>query len=928
MANGSFPPLDFNTDALSAGLSGRVKWIVLAAILIAVFVLLSLGKSIFADWLWFEHLGFQGIFVKVILTKVVLFAIAAVVTAIIFGLNLVFATKFASGVIHLPVADKLSDLIRKGLIVVPIIVTIGVSIVFALLFSSQWELLLKFTNSVGFNVTDPMFNKDISFYIFNLPVYSFIQGWLVAVFAVGLIATAALSFAHYALRGVSFSLTPILRNQLVINGAIIVLLIAAGHYISRFELVASSGGLVFGATFVDANVKQHALLFLAFSGVLLAIFMLITSFMGKIRFVLGGVVVWIVLILASGTLWPSIVQQITVNPNEFVKEKEFIERNIEFTRYGYGLHNIEQTFYETEGKITSDLVSENRTTTDNIRLWDYRPLTNVYRQIQLIRPYYEFKDADVDRYMINGEYRQVLLAAREVAPEKLDDSAQTWVNRKLYYTHGIGIAMSPVTEFTLEGRPVFFAKDIPSDGQIPIGNQEVSMQPDFMVQNPRIYYGENTEDYVIVDTNYEELDYQTGTGVLQKIHYGGEGGVEINSFIRKLIYAWDMGDLNILISGEIGPDSRIQYHRNIQDRIQTIAPFLSLDGDPYIVADGGILVWVQDAYTTSKNFPYSDPYAELVSEGSVKQLNYVRNSVKVVVGAYDGNMDFYLWEQDPIAETYAKIFPNLFTDRSAMADSLRKHMRYPQGLFSIQASKYLRYHMDDPQHFYGNEDLWSLPREKFGQSEILQVVEPYYVIMKLPGAAKEEFVLLTPYTPKDRPNMVGWLAARSDGENYGGLVAFNFPKDRQVDGPEQVEARIDNDQDISAWFTLRCSQGSTCIRGNLLVIPIGDSLLYAEPIYIQAEGVTFPELKKVILATSDKVVMADSLDQAFYELTGVTPAERHVDDKKDKIAPLGSETKPDGDNKGKQISSDEILEYIENIKIQLSTLEDLLKESN
>ena len=285
----------------------------------------------------------------------------------------------------------------------------------------------------------------------------------------------------------------------------------------------------------------------------------------------------------------------------------------------------------------------------------------------------------------------------------------------------------------------------------------------------------------------------------------------MGSFFRKLVYAWQMGDLNLLISGEIGLDSRIQYRRNIQERIQEVAPFLSLDGDPYIVADAGKLVWVQDAYTTSKNFPYSDPYVELVTEVSVKKYNYVRNSVKVVVGAYDGDIDFYLWERDPIAETYAKIFPALFTDRSSMPESLREHMRYPQGLFSMQASKYLRYHMDDPQHFYGNEDLWSLPQEKFGQGETLQVVEPYYVIMKLPGEEKEEFVLLTPYTPKDRPNMVGWLAARSDGENYGRLLAFNFPKDRQVDGPEQVEARIDNDQDISAWFTLRCAEGSTCI---------------------------------------------------------------------------------------------------------------------
>ena len=928
MANAPFPSFDFDTDALSSRLSGRLKWIVLAAILVALLFLLSIGKSAFTDWLWFKQLGFQGIFVKVILTKLSLFAVSAMVAMTIIGINLALVTKFSSGVINLPVAEQLTGLIKKGLTVVPVIATIGIAIVFSLLFSSQWELLLRFTNSVGFEVSDPMFNKDISFYIFDLPAYSFIQGWLVAVFVVGFIATSALSFAHYALRGVSFSLTPVIRNQLVVNAAIIVLLISIGHYISRYELVSSPGGLVFGATYVDVNIKKHTLLVLAVSGVLLSIFMLVVSFMDRLRLIVGGVAVWVVMILALGSLWPSVVQQITVNPNEFVKEKEFIERNIEFTRYGYGLKNIDQIFYETEGEITSELVSENRATTDNIRLWDYRPLTNVYKQIQLIRPYYDFKDADVDRYTINGDYRQVLLAAREVAPEKLDESAQTWTNRKLYYTHGIGIAMSPVTEFTTEGRPVFFAKDIPSDGQIPIGSQETPLEPDILVENPRIYYGENTEDYVIVDSNYKELDYQTGEGVLQKIHYDGEGGVEVGSLFRKLVYAWQMGDLNLLISGEIGSDSRIQYRRNIQERIQEVAPFLSLDGDPYIVADGGKLVWVQDAYTTSNNFPYSDPYVELVTEVSVKKYNYVRNSVKVVVGAYDGDMDFYLWERDPIAETYAKIFPALFTDRSSMPESLREHMRYPQGLFSMQASKYLRYHMDDPQHFYGNEDLWSLPQEKFGQGETLQVVEPYYVIMKLPGEEKEEFVLLTPYTPKDRPNMVGWLAARSDGENYGRLLAFNFPKDRQVDGPEQVEARIDNDQDISAWFTLRCAEGSTCIRGNLLVIPIGSSILYAEPVYIQAEGVSFPELKKVILATAEKVVMADSLDEALYELTGVIRTEPVEGHGKNETEHQSKNDKNNNEIIPSPFISDEILEHIDKIRNQLSTLEELLKESN
>ena len=504
-------------------------------------------------------------------------------------------------------------------------------------------------------------------------------------------------------------------------------------------------------------------------------------------------------------------------------------------------------------------------------------------------------------------------------PEKLDDSAQTWVNRKLYYTHGIGLAMSPVTEFTGEGRPEFFSKDIPANGEIPVGSPDASKTPDIVVSNPRIYYGENTTDYVLVNTNTDELDYQTGEGVLAKTNYQGDGGVNLGSFVRKLIYAWEMGDINILISSELNTDSRIQYRRQIQDRISSVAPFLTLDKDPYIVADQEQLFWVQDAYTTSSNMPYSNPIYDADSKSS---YNYIRNSIKIVVNAFSGDIDFYLWDPtDPIAVTYSRIFPDMFIDSSEMPDSLKQHMRFPQGLFSVQASKYIKYHMEEPELFYGNEDLWALPQEKFGQSETLQLVEPYYVIMKLPGETSEEFVLLMPYTPNDRPNMVGWLAARSDGDNYGKLAAYNFPKDKQVDGPEQVDARIDNDQEISAWFTLRCSEGSTCIRGNLLVIPIGDSILYAEPIYIQAEGVSFPELKKVVLATKDNVVMGDSLEDALTKLTGV---ETVLTEPKIEIELDGMVEENENSANISDINSEKIIELLDNLKDDITNLESLI----
>ena len=794
-----------------------------------------------------------------------------------------------------------------------------VAAVLGSMIASQWEIFLRFSNAAEFGVTDPLYQNDLSFYVFELPIYSFLQGWILIAVALTIVATGALAFLNFTLRGTAFALTTQLRNHLLVLGAIAVLIISAGYWIDRLELVRSDQGIVFGAAYADVFARQPAFLILCITGVLVAIIMLVGSFMGKMRLSLAPVGIWVILIIALGTIWPSVVQQFSVDPDEFVKEKKYIERNIEFTKLGFGLEAIDETFYQAEGEITPELIQENIPTVENIRLWDYKPLTNVYKQIQLIRPYYDFKDADVDRYYIDGEYRQVLLAAREVAPEKLKEEAQTWVNEKLFYTHGIGIAMSPATEFTPEGRPIFFAKDIPANGEIPVSSPKAGASPDIMVNNPRIYYGENSEGYVIVNTDTQELDYQTGEGDLIVTNYEGSGGVGVGSYFRKLLYAWQMRDINILISNQLNENSRIQYRRSVEDRVSTVAPFLKLDKDPYIVAGNGQLYWIQDAYTTSDKFPYSQPTDEA---DTLEEYNYIRNSIKIVVDAYTGDLHFYLWDPtDPVALTYQKMFPTLFSSIESMPEGLYSHVRYPQGLFAVQAEKYIKYHMEDPQHFYGNEDLWAFPQEKFGQKEGLQPLEPYYVIMRLPGETKEEFVQLIPYTPDGRPNMVGWLAARSDASEYGKLVAFNFPKDRQVDGPEQVEARIDNDQEISAWFTLRCTEGSTCIRGNLLVIPIGNSILYAEPIYIQAEGVSFPELKKVILSTADKVVMGDSLNDALYLLTGAKDSISAVsvdEREKDLSSPAMGET-------GEDDKLNQIKDSIKNLKAELDTIESLFQ---
>ena len=919
MANPPFPPFDFDTSAIRGKFDGRLKWLALLLILVPVLFLSWLGRGIYTDYLWYSQLGYEDVFLTVLLTKVILFVVGFVFVFALMLANLFYVNKRTTGPIEAALPDDLIGVIRKLVLIGCIVVSAIVAVVLGSMIASQWEIFLRFSNAAEFGVTDPLYQNDLSFYVFELPIYSFLQGWILIAVALTIVATGALAFLNFTLRGTAFALTTQLRNHLLVLGAIAVLIISAGYWIDRLELVRSDQGIVFGAAYADVFARQPAFLILCITGVLVAIIMLVGSFMGKMRLSLAPVGIWVILIIALGTIWPSVVQQFSVDPDEFVKEKKYIERNIEFTKLGFGLEAIDETFYQAEGEITPELIQENIPTVENIRLWDYKPLTNVYKQIQLIRPYYDFKDADVDRYYIDGEYRQVLLAAREVAPEKLKEEAQTWVNEKLFYTHGIGIAMSPATEFTPEGRPIFFAKDIPANGEIPVSSPKAGASPDIMVNNPRIYYGENSEGYVIVNTDTQELDYQTGEGDLIVTNYEGSGGVGVGSYFRKLLYAWQMRDINILISNQLNENSRIQYRRSVEDRVSTVAPFLKLDKDPYIVAGNGQLYWIQDAYTTSDKFPYSQPTDEA---DTLEEYNYIRNSIKIVVDAYTGDLHFYLWDPtDPVALTYQKMFPTLFSSIESMPEGLYSHVRYPQGLFAVQAEKYIKYHMEDPQHFYGNEDLWAFPQEKFGQKEGLQPLEPYYVIMRLPGETKEEFVQLIPYTPDGRPNMVGWLAARSDASEYGKLVAFNFPKDRQVDGPEQVEARIDNDQEISAWFTLRCTEGSTCIRGNLLVIPIGNSILYAEPIYIQAEGVSFPELKKVILSTADKVVMGDSLNDALYLLTGAKdsiPAVSVDEREKDLSSPAMGET-------GEDDKLNQIKDSIKNLKAELDTIESLFQ---
>ena len=862
-----FDDLDFNK--ISSQSSRFIKIGTLILFLVISILIINYIRGIYTDYLWYQQLGFQSILLKEVFTKIILIFSGWFVASSFLGINIYFANKISNGPIQYDSDGSILKLSKKITFWFYLSIILLFGLISGFVLSGSWLEILMFLNFSEFNELDPVFGRDISFYVFQLPVFHLIQGWLLTISILSLIITGAVYLINSVIRGVKFEMNTNSWIQISLILAFIMLILSMGNFLSRWDIPLTEGGLVDGALYTDVHVKKIGFLVLSLIGIIVTLLLLANIYIKNNRIVLGGIIFWFVSLAIVTILLPISIQRFVVKPTEFVKESEYISRNIEFTKKAFGLNNIENVFLPiNDNTISPQTIADNVETINNIRLWDHKPLLSVYKQIQLIRPYYDFIDADVDRYQINSKSSQVLLSPREVAPEKLTEDARTWVNQKLVYTHGIGFAMSPVTDFTLEGRPEFYAKDIPNNGLIPIkdhSNNEA--EEEFVVSNPRIYYGENDYKYAIVNTKTQELDYQTDEGDLFRINYWGSGGVVLDSTFKKLLYALEFRDLNILISGEITNKSLIQYRRSLKERISEIVPFLTLDADPYIVADKENLIWIQDAYTSTDKYPYSQ-YETYFEDESI---NYIRNSVKVTVNAFEGDVDFYLWdEKDPIVLTYQKVFPDLFTSKSDISNHLKAHTRYPQDLFTLQAKVYSKYHMENTQNFYNDEDLWEFSKEKFGNKDDLKEVAPYYVIMKLPGQSSSEFVQLIPYTPNQRKNLIGWLAARSDGENFGKLLSFSFPKDRQIDGTEQVEARIDNNQDISAWFSLRCVEGSSCIRGNLLVVPLGGSILYAEPIYIQAEGVDFPELKKVILASGEKVVMEDSLSLALESLLGIS----------------------------------------------------------
>jgi uncharacterized protein len=649
--------------------------------------------------------------------------------------------------------------------------------------------------------------------------------------------------AIYALALGKFRLTPGVKAHLSALGAIFLLIYAWNYQLDIWNLVYSTRGVVYGASYTDVHAQWPAYSILIWITVIAAAILLLNVAVRATKFLAVTAAVWLVVTVLVSQVYPGFIQSFQVKPNESTKEAPYIKYNIDMTRLAYGLDTIQEEKFEDKGSPTVADLNSNADTVANIRLWDYRPLLATYDQLQSIRPYYDFRDVDIDRYTISGRYRQVMLSARELSQSKLPALAQTWINQKLVYTHGYGVTMSPVTDIAPDGSPNFIVKNIPPLGDVPISQGA-------------IYFGEQMDGYVIVKTRIAEFDYPMGDQNVSA-RYEGADGVGVGSLFNRVLFALHFGDANFLLSSAIQGDSRLLMHRSIQERIRLLAPFLQLDEDPYIVVADGKLYWMQDAYTTSDRYPFSQPHPA--------GFNYIRNSVKVVVDAYNGTTTFYVTdENEPLIRSWQGIFPTLLTPISQMPQSLRVHIRYPEDIFRTQAEMLLTYHMQDPQVFYNKEDQWAMPREIYGEKE--QLMEPYYAIMRLPDGQGEEFILLLPFTPNNKQNMVAWLGAKSDGEDYGKRVLYQMPKDKLVYGPQQVEARISQDTDISAQLTLWNQSGSKVTRGNLLIIPIDQSFIYVEPLYILAEQGQIPQLKRVIVSTATNVAMDETLPLALQRL--------------------------------------------------------------
>ena len=841
LTNDSDEPEGPNLPGISEVVLQRVrKGCIIAVGLLFAFLILWWLRTVYTDLLWYGELGYRDVFTKILVMKLWLFIGGTLVTAAALIVNFYYTFRFSRGPSTLPVTDETMRLLRALLVAAVVITALTAAPVFGSAAAGRWEVFLLFLNKVSFGVPDAEFGQDLSFFIVTLRMLNFIQSWIMGILITSVVMSLLLYAGIYGLRGLNFFLAPRMLKHIGILGGLLMVSIAAGHVLAIYELVVSPGGLVAGAGYTDIHARIPVLWLMTSIAALGAGAFFVSNYFGGLRLMVGSFSLWIIMALLANLAFPALFQRFQVDPNEFEREQVYIERNIESTRVAYQLDQVEEVALPAVGDIDANVVANNLPVIENIRLWDVEPLQDAYNQLQFMELYYNFLNMDSDRYVLDGRLRQVLLAARELDPDNLPADARNWVNRRLQYTHGYGVAMSPATGFTPEeGRPEFFIQDIPIRGEIPI-------------RQPELYYSESPAPFAIVNSTAPEVG-PSGS----QLHYDGPGGVNLDSTFRRLAYAWQFADINILLSDQISSGTRIQYRRQISERVHALAPFLTMDDDPYPVVDkAGKLWWLQDAFTTTDRYPYST----LTEDG----FNYIRNSVKAVVDAFSGEVFIYVMDPtDSLLQMYRRAFPDLFLDFDRMPADLQAHIRYPNGIFSAQADMYLRYHITDAQAFFNQAEQWAIPQDtRFGKRGV--EVHPSYLILQMPGGDSEEFVLMLPFSPAgEKKNLVGWLTARNDGVHYGKLNAFSVPSDPQVDGPAQVEARIENDQTISQQFTLWDGPGSQVVRGQLLVIPVGDAIIYVEPLYLQSEVLAFPELKKVILADGSNVVMADSVGEGL-----------------------------------------------------------------
>ena len=838
------------------------RWLLIGGGLVAVFIVLGLlggVVNLITDVMWYDALGRRDVLQTRLTAQVVLFLVGFAAMLVPALVSIWLARRIAPqapvrqlGGFEMPDASRL---IAVSLTVVAVLLALGSGAAW----SGSWETTLLFLNGAEWGVTDPTLGRDVGFYVFDLPFWRFLLGWA----STTLIVVGLLTLGTYAARALrwQFHLSAPVRAHLSIIGALLLVIIAAGYQLDIAELAYSTNGWngnVQAALYTDMNARVPAFVILTVVALVAAGVLLANTWFRTLWLLGLAAGAWLVLSILVGGLYPTFVQTVQVTPNELNVERPYLVNHLDSTRAAYDLDAIETRRFTGEQELTRDVFGTDTATIDNLRLWDYRPLLTTFGQEQILRRYYDFLDVDIDRYEIGGEQRQIMLSARELDVDNLG-ADRTWTSDRLVYTHGYGITAVPVDAVTDQGTPDYLVSGINREPQLPVGE-------------PRIYFGEETETWVVISTDTKEFDYPVDTddesGDAETV-WDGTTGVGIGNVLTRTLFALRFGDLNLLISDQLTDESQVLFDRAITERVPKIAPFLSYDRDPYLVSADGRLLWVWDAYTLTGRYPNSQPQP---SNGAFPGANYIRNSVKVVIDAYDGTVRFFLTDpDDPIIAAYTRIFPDLFEPLDAMPPELRAHLRYPEDLFLAQNQAFLMYHLPATEQgattFFRQEDRWEIPTDASSGADT--PMEPYYVIMRIPGEDEAEFVLIQPLVPEGRRNMIAWVAARMDPGTYGERIAFQFPTGTTTHGPEQIEGRIGADDAISEQFTLWSNAGSRVVRGNLLVLPIGeDGLLYVEPIFLQAEGAPFPEFVRVIMADQRRVAFAETVEEGLRQLLG------------------------------------------------------------